>query len=280
MALGLFFFWNALTQWRIGDRPVRGWDIMLSMGFLLMIGWLLKMAHSATAVATFTLGVGTMVVVGSGLVSKRSVGTFVVVCILIAVAAELTFGVYAHVVRLLGRDPSLTDRTVVWADALALQTRPILGMGFESFWLGPRLEVLWAKWWWRPEQAHNGYIETYLNLGLVGVILLIGVIVSTFHKISKQFLTNFDLARLRLAFLIAILAFNFTEAGFKAVHFIWTIFYLIAIDYPGRESTRSRVGDKVGRSRQEARDVAPPEVTGGGRTRAAVSEGTRIKHFS
>ena len=199
-----------------------------------MIGWLMKMANSATSLATLTLGVGTMVVLGSGLVSKGSVGTFVVVSLLIALAAEFTFGLYEEVIALLGRDPSLTDRTYVWADALALQDRPILGVGFESFWLGPRLEALWAKWWWRPNQAHNGYIETYLNLGLVGVFLLFAVFVSTFRKISKQFSTNFDFARLRLAFLVAILAFNFTEAGFKAVHFVWTMFYIIAIDYPRR----------------------------------------------
>jgi len=39
-------------------------------------------------------------------------------------------------------------------------------------------------------------------------------------------------ARLRLAFWFAIVFFNYTEAAFKGVHFIWTIFYLIAMDYP------------------------------------------------
>jgi hypothetical protein len=29
-----------------------------------------------------------------------------------------------------------------------------------------------------------------------------------------------------------ILAYNFTEATFKGVHLVWTVFYLIAIDYP------------------------------------------------
>jgi exopolysaccharide production protein ExoQ len=237
MVLGLFFFWNLLTQRRMGQGRSRRWEIFLSVGFLLMIGWLMKMANSATSLATLTLGLGTMVVLGSGLVSKRSVGTFVVVSLLIALAAEFTFGLYEQMIVLLGRDPSLTDRTYVWADAIALQDRPILGVGFESFWLGPRLEALWAKWWWRPNQAHNGYIETYLNLGLIGVLLLLAVVVSTFRKITKQFSTDFDFARLRLTFLLAILAFNFTEAGFKAVHFVWTMFYIIAIDYPRRQST-------------------------------------------
>ena len=176
----------------------------------------------------------------------------------------------------------MTDRTYVWADAIALQDRPFLGVGFESFWLGPRLEALWAKWWWRPNQAHNGYIETYLNLGLVGVFLLLAVVVSTFRKISKQFSTNFDFARLRLTFLVAILAFNFTEAGFKAVHFVWTMFYIIALDYPRRESKRTvhshaeRAGGQAGEMGQAA---TTGQSTPKGQARGAILEGAQQERF-
>jgi exopolysaccharide production protein ExoQ len=92
--------------------------------------------------------------------------------------------------------------------------------------------MLWEKWWWRPNQAHNGYIETYLNLGLCGVVLLVGLLLSTFRKIRDSMEDDVDVARLRLAFLFAIVAFNFTEASFKAVHLVWTVFYIIAIDVP------------------------------------------------
>ncbi len=234
MVFGLFFFWNLLTTRGAKDRRVRQGEVVLSIGFLCMIGWLLKMADSATSFFTLVLGVVAMIVLGLGFVNKRLIGTYVIVGIFVAVGAELSFGVYAEVVGLLGRDATLTDRTEVWADALALQDSPILGLGFESFWLGPRLQTLWAKWWWKPIQAHNGYIETYLSLGAVGVFLLLGLIVSTFRKISNQLLTNFDFARLRLAFLFAIIAFNYTEAAFNGVHLVWTVFYIIALDYPKR----------------------------------------------
>lgn len=277
MVLGLFFFWNLLTQRRAGDPRTRRGEILLSSGFLLMIGWLMKMANSATSIATLTLGVGMILALGSRFVGKRSVGTFVVVVLLIALAAESVFGVYEEVIGLLGRDPSLTDRTHVWTDALALQDRPLIGAGFESFWLGPRLEALWAKWWWRPIQAHNGYIETYLNLGLVGAFLLFAAIFSTFRKITKQFLTDYDVARLRLAFLVAILAFNFTEAGFQAVHFVWTVFYIIAIDYRRREAKRT-VQSHAERVGGQARDVGLAATTGQG-ANGAVSEGAQQERF-
>ena len=244
MIFFIFFFWNLLTARHIENRCIRWEEILLSIGFLYMIGWLLYMANSSTSLATLIIGVVTMSVLGLRIVNKRFIGTYVAITVTVVIVLELNFDVYANVVILLGRNPTLTDRTEVWADCLALVTNPIFGAGFESFWLGPRVPVIWEKWFWRPNQAHSGYIETYLNLGAVGVFLLIGLIVSTFRKISKQLLSDFDFARLRLGFLFAILFYNYTEATFKAVHLVWTIFHIIAIDYPKTKSTQNRTKQK------------------------------------
>ena len=42
-------------------------------------------------------------------------------------------------VSALGKDPTLTGRTEIWGFVLGLHTNPLVGTGFESFWLGPRL---------------------------------------------------------------------------------------------------------------------------------------------
>jgi O-antigen ligase len=133
---------------------------------------------------------------------------------------------------MLGRNATLTDRTEVWADTLALDDSPILGTGFESFWLGKRLDILWAKWWWHPNEAHNGYIETYLSLGAVGLLLLIVLIVSAFRRISARFGDDFDIARLHMGFLFAIVIYNFTEATFKGLALLYTLFLIIALNVP------------------------------------------------
>jgi len=236
MVFGLCFLWSLITAAKLSDRVARLWESIVSVAFLMMVGWLLKMADSATSLMCFVLGATTLVMLGFRAVNKRFVGTYIVISVLIAFGLEMTFDIYAEVVHLLGRNPNLTDRTEVWAAAIAIQPNPIFGAGFESFWLGERLETLWARWWWRPTQAHNGYIETYLNLGLVGVILLIGLILATFRKICDQLSTDFEFARIRLSFLMAILAFSYTEAAFKGVHLVWTVFHIIAIDYPRRHT--------------------------------------------
>lgn len=241
MIFGLFFFWNALQALKIKDRKARRKELFLSVVFLGMIWWLLRESSSATSLTCMLMGICTIMVLGMPFVSKRHVGMYVVVGIIAFAVAESVFGIYGNALQLLGRDATLTDRTAVWHDALQLQPNPILGAGFESFWLGPRLEKLWAKWWWRPLQAHNGYIEVYLNLGFVGLAIFAGLIITTFRKMGADLLRHFQFARLRLAFLLAILVYNFTEATFSGVHLVWTVFYLFAIDYPSVRSLRLKV---------------------------------------
>ena len=66
-----------------------------------------------------------------------------------------------------------------------------------------------------PNEAHNGYLETYLTLGLIGVFLLIGLFVATFRKIRLELFRNFEWGRYRLGFLAAVILYNWTEAAFR-----------------------------------------------------------------
>jgi exopolysaccharide production protein ExoQ len=240
LIFGLFFFWNLLQGLEIKNRKAKRNEIILSGGFLALIFWLLKLSSSATSLGCAVIGMITVWVLGLRVINKRAIRLYVVIAILALAAAEPVFGLYRGVLNLFGRDATLTDRTEVWQDVLQLQPDPIFGAGFESFWLGKRLDTLWEKWWWKPNEAHNGYIETYLSLGYVGILLLAGLIIGTFAKTTRALLTNFEFARLRLAFLFVIVAYNFTEATFKGVSVVWTVFYLIATDYPKVGASRSR----------------------------------------
>ena len=57
---------------------------------------------------------------------------------------------------------------------------------FASFWLGDRSNAL-CPMAFRPTQAHNGYIEIYLNLGLVGLFFLVaGATLSSIRRIQRR----------------------------------------------------------------------------------------------
>ncbi|MEA3275193.1 MAG: O-antigen ligase family protein [Pseudomonadota bacterium] len=236
MAFGLVFVWILLTANSATSMAIRRQEVLVSGGMLLVIAWLLNLANSATSVTTLLVGTGLMLILGTKIINRRYFAVYAVFAIGLLATSEWLFGVYDAVIRGLGRDPSLTGRVDVWKDALNLQSNPILGAGFQSFWLGHRLDLMWQTWWWQPIQAHNGYIETYLNLGYVGVLLLGCLLVSTFLRICRLLLTDFDWARFRLAMFVAVLAFNYTEAAFHGVHLIWAMFYIIALQYPSKRA--------------------------------------------
>jgi exopolysaccharide production protein ExoQ len=248
MILGLFFFWNTLQALRRGNPRARPGELFWSVVFLGMVCWLLWTAKSATSLASMLVGMLTVALLGLRLVNKRLIGMYVLIGILALVAGEMVFGIYGNVLQLVGRDLTLTDRTELWPVLLKLQPNPILGAGFESFWLGGRLQQLWARYIWYPNQAHNGYLEIYLNLGIVGIVLLAGLIIGTFRKIRLELLSRFELGRFRLGFFFAILVYNFTEAAFVSIHSVYTMFFLIAVDYSTVRRSRPKRCSEVRRS--------------------------------
>ena len=229
---GLYFFWNLLNTWKAEKSKTRTYELLLSSGLLGMIWWLLWIANAKTGLMCLLVGMLLIVFLGLQFVNKKLVGRYLVVGAAAFLAADLIFGISGQLIALLGRDSTLTDRTEVWHDVLEVPINPILGTGFESFWLGERRVRLSEKWLWQPNQAHNGYLETYLNLGLIGLTILIGLLIATYRKACRELLDNFEFGRFRLGLLFAIVLYNWTDATFKALHPLWFAFYIIAIDYP------------------------------------------------
>jgi O-antigen ligase len=135
-------------------------------------------------------------------------------------------------VQTLGRDTTLTGRTDVWKRVLSMSVNPLLGTGFESFWLGKRLETLWQIYWFKPTEAHNGYIEVFLNLGWIGLFLLAVVLVMGYRRITGEIRRGENEAGLRLAFLFVAISYNFTEAAFKTMHPVWILLLLSIMAVP------------------------------------------------
>ena len=232
LILGYFFFWYLLQTWRAERSTWRRKELRLIAGFLLGIWWLFSQAHSATSLTCLIVGILIVLFVGIRSVNKNFIGTYLLAALALLVIAEVTFGLSGHMSENLGRGSELSGRTVIWNALLGLHTNPILGTGFESFWLGDRPRQLEGLFYYALNEAHNGYLETYLTLGSVGVFLMIGLFVATFRKIRIELFRNFEWGRYRLGFLAALVLYNWTEAAFKTVSPLWFVFYLIATDYP------------------------------------------------
>jgi len=232
LVLGLFFFWDLLKILRSNKSKFRRNELVLNLTFLCMIWWLLQKANSATSLVAFVAGMLVMTLLGRRFVNRRLIGTYVLAGAVLVAVAELSFGLFSRLIELVGRDSTLTGRTGVWKECLAIHINPIFGVGFQSFWLGDRLEKLWSLHWWHANEAHNGYLETYLNLGLLGLAILVGLLIATFCKARRELLNDFDFGRFRLGFLATIVVYNWTESTFQGINVLFFAFWLIAIDYP------------------------------------------------
>ena len=232
MILGFFFFWYLLQTWQTERSLRRRNELRLIVGFLIGIWWLFSQAHSATSFISLIVGILIVVFVGLRSVNKNLIGTYLLAALVLLVAAEMAFGISGRLSEGLGRGSTMSGRTDLWTGLLKLHTNPIFGTGFESFWLGERLKQLEGIFFFIPNEAHNGYLETYLTLGLIGVFLLVGLFVATFWKIRLELFRNFEWGRYRLGFFAAVVVYNWTEAAFKTLSAVWFVFYFIAMDYP------------------------------------------------
>jgi exopolysaccharide production protein ExoQ len=90
----------------------------------------------------------------------------------------------------LDRDVTLTGRTDLWPAVLEMiAKRPWLGYGYDAFWMGWEGES--AQVWiilaafgrnFFPTHAHNGVLELWLDLGLLGVLVFALVLLLTFGR--------------------------------------------------------------------------------------------------
>jgi len=166
-----------LLERRIGR--VEGWVTIVAA----VAVHLLTMSATVTAAALYlvVLTVVALVIRRVPLRTKRVLSFSALA--LTAVAGVLTLKYRAQVFAMLGRDADLTNRTEIWNDVIEhAQHRPD-GWGFVGYWPiweYPYSEIGTEVEWLRPTHAHNAFIDVWLQLGLIGLVLLVAMVVLLF----------------------------------------------------------------------------------------------------
>jgi O-antigen ligase len=135
------------------------------------------------------------------------------------------------VTQALGRQENLTGRTEIWPAVLSMQPNALVGAGFESFWLSPDVHAkLWAMYPGLPfNEAHNGYIEVYLQLGCVGLGILCLLLVDGYRRCVNAFRIDPSLGGLTIAYILAALFYSVGEAGFRMLDPMWILLLFVII---------------------------------------------------
>jgi exopolysaccharide production protein ExoQ len=242
--------WRVIGILRSYENPPHRRRILWANGLLLLLGFsLLRVADSATSNLCFLLGAGLMIVTSTRFMRRNPRAVHVLILSLIAaIGVVMLAGVGEGMAHEIGRNSTLTGRTEIWADVIPLASNPLVGAGFESFWLNPSVHARLAEL--IPglplNEAHNGYIEVYLELGWVGLCLIAFILVAGYRLSVAAFRHNPRCGGLLIAYIAAATFYNLTEAGFRMMDPMW-IFLLLAVMASGAivsgvlaESSRGR----------------------------------------
>lgn len=161
-------------------------------------------------------------------------------------------------------DSTFTGRTIIWDFANSeIARRPFLGWGYQSFWLvGPDApSVVDAPGWVKDmPNAHNGYKDTILELGYVGLILLLATIIGTLHAIGRIADRDLPRAWLLLSLALLIIITNGLESlWMRAFEMGWVVF-LVLIAEIGRQLPLTQPdGHAYGFKRRRRQKIATPQ---------------------
>lgn len=134
----------------------------------------------------------------------------VVLTVVVAVLVEEN---WVFLLGLMGRDPTLTGRTEIWHAVLEkCRMHPLLGYGLGAFWGTPAAFSVVQTLHWNATSAHNGFLECLVELGALGLGMLIATMLCVVWYLIKVFtrVKDFRMVRVWVLTTTAIVFMNFT----------------------------------------------------------------------
>lgn len=225
MSLGAFCF--ALLA--LGERRRRA----AHAGMFLLCSVLLVLSKSATAIVVTMLMLAVLPL--RKLLYLRTRRLLAAVAVVVPILAFATIWIVnssEDILAALGRSSSLSGRIPLWQLVLEqIGDRPFRGYGFAAFWnswQGERVSDT-VKWENAVPHAHNGFLEVWLGLGIVGLALIL-------ISLSRNFFVALRVARSSrqmefswpLLLVIFTALYNLTENSFLVVNSASWIAYCAA----------------------------------------------------
>jgi exopolysaccharide production protein ExoQ len=230
MISALFLIWSLNLQkdssWfkRVKDR----WFDAAVLGLCIMI---LVQANSATSLFCFGLATAALFVTQLSWIKASPsrllcLGSLVIALSVLFLSVPDLRGI---VTGALHRNVNLTERTDVWEGCIGLGTNPLIGTGFDSVWLTPAAIKLGNRL--QVEEAHNGYLEMYLNTGLIGICLLLPVLVVAGKNAVRHVTGNSAMGPLYASLFLVGVIYNYTEAAFDNGNLVGFVLWIVAVQY-------------------------------------------------
>jgi exopolysaccharide production protein ExoQ len=147
----------------------------------------------------------------------------------------------------LGKDATLTGRVPLWALVdEQISSHPLFGFGYQAFWTPGNFDAwhIWEAIGWMAPHSHNGFRETLLSLGLVGLLSLSLVVVRALLQGAELQCGAPQDCWLWLNVLVCMfLVMNLTESMILAQNdLFWILFTTAAVAFSLRKPEIRRMG--------------------------------------
>ncbi|HLZ16353.1 MAG TPA: O-antigen ligase family protein, partial [Cyclobacteriaceae bacterium] len=136
----------------------------------------------------------------------------------------------------MGRSMTFTGRTYIWDDVRKVAwEHPVLGVGYSGYWTGYRDFPVAGI----VNEGHNGYLDTFVETGMIGLVMLFVVLVSYVRRASQERNYDYDWSCFRIVFLLMLVVHNFTETSLlRSSTHLWAQFIFMYIIYPDSSARR------------------------------------------
>lgn len=211
-------------------KPSRGW-VWIPLG-LLAFG-LVLLSTSKTSLLACLAAISLFIVLR---IFRRFPVLRIPVAYLFLAGTTLLVGLVLvapdMMLELIGKDRTLTGRTDIW-DALlrSIKEKPYLGYGYGVYWmdqLGPSYYVRLQLQWGIPT-AHNGWIETWLSVGALGVSLFALQYVWTFILAFQRIRRGGSETYFAILIVIVFLVFSLSESSILQQNDLsWVMFVAVS----------------------------------------------------
>jgi exopolysaccharide production protein ExoQ len=154
-----------------------------------------------------------------------------------------------EILGFLGKDPTLSGRTVIWDAVLrSIAKRPVFGWGYNAFWQGFKGESadVFLIVHFPIAQSQNGPLEVLLALGGVGLGIVLTTFVQGFRNLLHCFrLGAADEAAWYLLIILLTIYYSIGEAYFQQPNSLGSMMYILACTGLFAEAQRAHAGLQV-----------------------------------
>lgn len=167
---------------------------------------------------------------------KYLIPLYIALILFLSLCGYLLITNLENLLALINKDLTFTGRVPLWAEVWsAVLQKPFFGYGSHSFWQSwrgienPAAQLLNGYWLWEPPHSHLGFLDIWVDLGLVGFIIFMLSVLVSLVLAFLQFRKDIKLGTISIMCFSYVIISNLSESSLIQPSFSWLIFCFISL---------------------------------------------------